>query len=218
MGAKNLVGQKFGRLTVIRRYEYNLVQGHSSRAQWVCVCDCGKEHITTTSSLTRGCTASCGCLKQDIAHTQKANLKHGYCTDANRHPLYNIWKEIKQRCFNPNHKEYKYYGGRGITICEEWKDNPKAFIEWGLSHGYKKGLSIDRIDNDGNYEPSNCQFLTRSQNTKKEKGRILVVCGISHDCSDWSRILGHRHSYINRILHRKGYDYTINLIKERANL
>lgn len=119
MRAKNLVGQKFGRLTVIRRYEYNLVQGHSSRAQWVCVCDCGNEHITTTSRLTSGCTASCGCLKQDTAHTQKANLKHGYCTDVNKHPLYSIWAEIKQRCFNPNHKEYKHYGDRGITICEE---------------------------------------------------------------------------------------------------
>ncbi|HDY89897.1 MAG TPA: hypothetical protein ENH82_17485 [bacterium] len=86
-----------------------------------------------------------------------------------KHPLYSVWRNIKQRCSNPNIPGYKYYGGKGIKVCEEWLNNPKAFIEWALANGYKKGLDIDRIDNNGDYKPNNCQFISHAKNSRKRK-------------------------------------------------
>ena len=89
--------------------------------------------------------------------------KHGHCY----HPIYKVWAAMKQRCYNENYPEYYYYGGRGISICVEWKDYPRIFVEWALNNGWEKGLFIDRINNDGNYEPDNCQWITQSENTKR---------------------------------------------------
>jgi len=87
---------------------------------------------------------------------------HGYY----KHPLYKVWSAIRERCINKNCSTYEYYGGRGIDICNDWLNNPRAFIEWALCHGWEKGLQIDRIDNDGNYQPSNCRFVTRGDNAR----------------------------------------------------
>ena len=98
------------------------------------------------------------------------NYKHGGCREYNRKPPYAIWDGMKQRCENPNSVPYKWYGKRGIKVCSEWADKETGFISfrgWALAHGYKPGLSIDRINNDGNYKPSNCQWLTRSENKRK---------------------------------------------------
>lgn len=87
--------------------------------------------------------------------------------------IYNIWRSMKQRCYNPNHTSYYAYGGRGIKVCEEWKDNAQAFIEWAIKNGYADNLTLDRIDNDKNYQPSNCQWITQSMNSKKApKGTV----------------------------------------------
>ena len=108
-------------------------------------------------------------------------FKHGYSLTNNRHPLYNVWKSIKQRCLNPKNADYKDYGMRSITICDEWKSNPKSFMEWGISHGYQKGLYIDRINNNGNYSPENCRFVTAkvsASNKRSQRKKSNLPIGV----------------------------------------
>ncbi len=145
---KDYSGKRFGRLTVLEHVGYD----KHGRAQWRCLCDCGKETTVASSNLRAGYTRSCGCLFQE--------MNKGITRDGNKaSKLYMIWAGMKDRCLNPNNKKYARYGGRGITICQEWmKFEP--FMEWSLSHGYMGGLSIDRIDNDKGYYPENCQWTT----------------------------------------------------------
>lgn len=121
--------------------------------QWLCRCDCGKETISASSNLRRGVSASCGCVR--IKH-------HGKNTS-----LYRTWGQMKSRCSNTKAPCWKRYGGRGIKVCDEWINDFAAFRTWALANGYKPGLTIDRVDNDGNYAPENCQWLTLSENSKK---------------------------------------------------
>ena len=146
----DLTGQRFGHLVVI---EY---AGRNERREslWRCLCDCGNESIVRGDVLRRGTTESCGCGK---------GLKHGH----HRKPWYPSYKAMMERCYLPSSGNYKRYGGKGVTVCEEWHDINK-FAEWVETSGYAPGLTIDRIDPLGNYEPSNCQWLTRSENSKKQ--------------------------------------------------
>ena len=124
---------------------------------------CGEEFKANTYSINRGNTKSCGCYqKRRTSETQKT---HGL----NSTRLYKIWKEIKRRTLNPKHKQYKDYGGRGITICDEWKNDFMPFYNWALSNGYSDELSIDRIDNDGNYCPENCRWTTRTMQSRNQR-------------------------------------------------
>lgn len=113
--------------------------------------------------------------------------------DDNDVRLYSIWKGMNKRCNNPNCKDYRWYGGKGVKVCEEWQDYLK-FREWALQHGYIIGLTIDRIDNRKGYEPSNCQWLTQSENSKKRQKygnkTILEYKGENHSFRDWSIITG----------------------------
>ncbi len=144
--------QRFGRLLVI---EFAYVK--SSEAYWKCLCDCGNEKIVRRTNLRSGRTKSCGCLY----------TKHGAAGKTKKLPkLYGAWISMKQRCYNPNCKSYKRYGGRKIRVCDEWSEYI-PFRDWALLNGYKEGLSIDRKENDGNYEPYNCQWITQSENVKK---------------------------------------------------
>ena len=158
MKINDLTGIRFGRL---------VVTGFSHRVDsnrdyiWNCICDCGKKIAASRRNLKSGNTKSCGCLQKDRAST--ANLVHG----GGRTRLYDAWKGMRQRCKNPNHIAYKYYGSRGIRVCEEWDNNFPSFRKWAISMGYPRLCSIDRINPDGNYEPSNCQLLTKSENTAK---------------------------------------------------
>lgn len=153
----DLEGRKFGRLLVIR----NTGRKQGTHAIFLCRCDCGNLIEIINSNIIRGNTKSCGCLMKDRA--SEANLKHG---DA-RSRLYGIWCGMKSRCLKSNDSAYKYYGGRDIVICPEWKNNYLIFKAWALANGYADNLGIDRINNNGNYEPSNCQWITQSENSKK---------------------------------------------------
>lgn len=173
MKLKNVInkGDRFGRLLVLEQLPNN---------QWgnrvfLCRCDCGIERTYQASALYRGRAQSCGCL-----HKERVT-KHGdSLTEKTRTSLYKKWSGIKSRCNNSNMQDYRYYGARGITYSPEWEDY-RNFKEWALSSGYQDGLEIDRIDPDGNYEPSNCRWVTHRQqdynkrNTLRYKGEPLKL-------------------------------------------
>lgn len=152
----DLTGQRFGLLTVIERVE-NTNRGC---VRWLCKCDCGKETKTTTAHLRSGHTKSCGCL--GLKHATEAKITHGQ----SKTPLYRVFLSMHNRCELTTSREYKWYGAKGIKVCEEWKDF-QTFANWAYSHGYEKGLTIDRIDPKGIYCPENCEWVTRSENTKR---------------------------------------------------
>lgn len=159
----NLVGQKFNMLTVLEFYD---VQNGMSR--WLCQCDCGKILPVYGRHLKSGNTMSCGCYHK--AHNKEYNYKHGESGTR----LYNIWGHMKSRCNNPNKKTYRWYGGKGIKVCDQWKDFTN-FREWALNNGYKENLTIDRIDSNKNYCPENCQWLTMKENNDKDRRRYAGI-------------------------------------------
>ena len=169
---KNLQGQKFGRLIVLKE---------SDRRQkgiiWTCLCICGKFKEVRSDHLIAGRIKSCGCFR--IEHSRNHLIKVMEKNKGEHHSqykhggtgtkLHDAWRNMKSRCFNPNTIGYKYYIGKGITICSEWKDNYKTFKFWAILSGYRDGLTIDRIDSNGNYEAENCQWLTKSEHSKKTR-------------------------------------------------
>lgn len=182
------VGRRFGRLLVIERAEDAINPNGKRVVRYKCLCDCGNEKVVRKLHLTNGKTISCGCY-----HREKlgdGRRKHGL---AHKDRLYKVWLNMKNRCYNKNNNHYKNYGERGITVCDEWKDDFQAFYDWCKSHGYEEeiresgrnNLTIDRIDVDGNYEPSNCRFITNKENclnkrntmSDEERYKICPICG-----------------------------------------
>ena len=169
----DITGQKFGRLTAIEKTNKKNSKGYL----WYCKCDCGNICYTNSYRLRSGHTKSCGCITK----------KHGFFGTR----IYKIWDSMKQRCYNPKCDAYMNYGGRGITICDEWKNDFMSFCNWSMNNGYSDNLTIDRIDVNGNYEPSNCRWaddIIQHNNTRKNphfeyKGEI-------HTIPEWSRITG----------------------------
>ena len=181
------IGQKFGRLTVIERAEDAVNPDESKSVRYKCKCDCGNEKIVRKFHLVSGATVSCGCFYKEKRYGKRT---HGF---SHKERLYSLWLNIKDRCYNPNNNRYSSYGGRGITICDEWKNDYVSFRNWCMSNGYREeirdsgrnNLTIDRINVDGNYEPDNCRFITNKENclnkrntmSDDERYKICPVCG-----------------------------------------
>lgn len=159
------IGEKYGRLTIKKPVKW-------TKKQWfyLCKCDCGKETVVGIKALMDGNTKSCGCFQQE--QLLKRITKHGLRYSE----LYGRWKTMKSRCYNKNFPKYKIYGARGIKICDEWRNDFQAFYNWAIKSGFKKGLTIDRIDVNGNYEPSNCRWATaKEQANNKRNNKNMAV-------------------------------------------
>ncbi|MEQ2424387.1 hypothetical protein [Enterocloster hominis (ex Hitch et al. 2024)] len=173
----DLTGQKFGMWTVLY---------YVGDSKWQCRCDCGTIREVKGVTLRNQSSTNCGCVKR----------KHGM----EGTKLYRLWSHMKERCDSPKFKSYKDYGGRGITYCEEWKEF-KAFMEWALQNGYQEEMTLDRINVNGNYEPSNCRFISNlEQQRNKRNSRLVTINGDTKAVSEWAEISGlDRHTILYRL-------------------
>lgn len=165
---KDITGQRFGRLTAVRF----IGRDKNHHSIWLFKCDCGNDFDCLDGRVKTGNTKSCGCLSFEskssrsraaLKIAQAACVTHGHTGTR----IYRIYKGMKNRCNNPNAPCYGYYGGKGITICDEWIGSPGAFIEWAMSHGYTDELTIERKDSDKGYCPENCEWISQSEQARR---------------------------------------------------
>ncbi len=195
---KDLSGRRFGRWFVVGRAE----SGHRGSTMWKCVCDCGTERNVVSGNLLNGGSKSCGCRKADLAaEMSKRNITHGL-HDA---PEYQVWSQMKARCCNRRHRSYRYYGGRGISVCKEWLGSFKRFYsDMGPRPSSKH--SLDRIDNDGNYEPGNCRWATRTEQANNTRRcQFVEFNGETKTVTQWAGQIGIPPDRLFYRLH-KGWD------------
>lgn len=188
---ENLQGKRFGKLVVLNRED-----NRKKSTMWECICDCGNKTITSASDLKSRKTQSCGCLKYESRNFTH-NLSHTR--------LYKIWMGMKQRCEKSYCHAYKWYGERGISVCSKWKENFQEFYDWSMNNGYADNLTIDRIDVNGNYEPSNCRWIPigeQARNTRVSK--YITYKEETKSVEEWSRITGIKHNTLLGRL-RSGY-------------
>ena len=197
----DLKGKRIGMLTVLERVEND----HNGKPMWLCLCDCGNEKVISSSALTNG-VKSCGCYRRDWA--RDTHIKHGFTShNEKKERLFSVWWRMQQRCNDPHTPHYKNYGGRGITVCEAWH-NYGVFREWAYAHGFiedAKGnqCSIDRIDTNGNYEPSNCRWVTQKQQARNMRTNHLVTLDGRTACvAEWAEDYGIKYSTLLSRLNR----------------
>lgn len=190
---EDLTGKRFGRLVVIRRDKDHYQPSGHHRPMWLCRCDCGNEKIILQTNLKRRTTRSCGCLQKE--ELSKRARSHGGW--ANNERLFDIWLGIRKRCNNENDARYPNYGGRGVSICDEW-DDYSSFRDWAMSHGYADNLSIDRIDVNGDYCPDNCRWATNIEQQNNRRSCVYITYGNeTHTLKEWSRIRGIKYSTLH---------------------
>ena len=184
----DLTGKRFGKWSVVE---------YAGNSKWMCVCDCGTTREVSTANLNSGNTHSCGCYKRET--TIKNNTTHGM----NKTPLHSRWLDIKDRCYNAHDKNYVNYGGRGIGVCDEWKDDFMAFHDWAVANGFRKELTIDRIDNNKDYSPQNCRWVDRAtQNRNTRRNHYVTIDGETKTVMDWALTVGINESLIRARLKR----------------
>lgn len=183
---KNITGMRFGRLVAIRkeRSEWNK-EKRQYISYWLFKCDCGNEKVINKYAVTHGRVLSCGCFA--IQKTIEKNTKHGLFKVEKR--LYRCWQDMKNRCYNEKIEKYKRYGGRGIKVCEEWKDNFEKFYDWATSNGYRNDLTLDRIDFNGNYYPDNCRWVTWKEQARNTSRNVHIeMNGEVKILTEWLKI------------------------------
>lgn len=205
---KDVTGQRFGLLTVIKRVE-NDKQGNS---RWLCKCDCENTAIVSGKDLQRAHTKSCGCLHEKHSKSQTR--------------LYRVWRGMKTRCLNSKYPYYSNYGGRGVQVCEEWKNDFQTFYDWAMKNGYnekaKRGeCTLDRIDNNGNYEPNNCRWTTNKQQSRNRRtNHLLTYKGKTQNIIQWVEETGiSRSVFVSRLQNgwnmEKIIKTPVNYLKEK---
>lgn len=190
----DLVGMRFGYLTVIDfSHTY---KGHS---YWRCVCECGGHTVARGSHLKSGNITTCGCRIGRITHGESGTR------------LYAVWNNMRERCRNPKSREYPRYGERGIIVCDEWLNDFQAFYNWAMANGYDETAprgqcTIDRINNDGNYEPSNCRWVTaKVQANNTRRTRFIEFNGERYSVTEWARRLGINQSTLSMRINKYGW-------------
>lgn len=182
----DLTGQRFGRLVVVSRAE-NTKRG---QARWVCQCDCGNITEVKGGALRSGATKSCGCYQRD--RTAQSCITHG----GTKSRLYLVWAGMKQRCLNINNSRYAAYGGRGIRICDEWENDFAMFRDWAFANGYDENApfgacTLDRINNDGDYEPSNCRWIEQKEQARNQRTNVNIgFCEKTQTVTQWAEERG----------------------------
>ena len=188
----DLTGKRFGKLTVIRR------EGTNKRglATWLCQCDCGNTKTVCGRELVVGDTKSCGC-------SRRTTRTHGM----SKTRLYRIWSGMKVRCLNQNSHAYEYYGGKGITVCEEWVNDFERFRKWAVGHGYSDELTIERIDLGKGYSPDNCKWITQAEQTQNRRRCIFVtIDGRTMNLQQWCNELGVNYKLVHNRIHKLGWE------------
>lgn len=192
-----MIGEKFNKLVVLKRIENDKF----GNTKWLCQCECGNKKEVLGIHLRSGHTKSCGCLQKEnckkIIHKPKHNMS--------RTRLYRIWNGMKNRTNQKStlkNTSFKNYSGRGISVCENWKTF-ENFYKWSLENGYNDNMTIDRIDPNGNYEPSNCRWTTmKEQNNNRRNNRNITFNGIEHNVTQWNEMLGFPKGLLANRLHR----------------
>lgn len=183
----DIAGEKYGRLTAIR---FNKINSHND-SEWLFKCDCGKEHAAPAYAVKNGKIRSCGCLKLEMSVS--ANTKHGL----HETRLYRTWCDMRRRCSDQNRPDWANYGGRGITVCDEWQKDFQQFYDWAMAHGYADGLLIERKNNDRGYCPENCEWVTkRQQNNNTRANHKITAFGRTQNLQQWADESGIGHATI----------------------
>lgn len=198
---KDISGMTFERLKAISMHHVT-----KGRCYWTCECECGNTVIVRESSLVSGYTKSCGCLRKEIL----LNETHGMTGTR----LYRIYRGMKECCYNKNVPEYKNYGGRGIRVCQEWLEEFMNFYNWAMQNGYRDDLTIDRKDNDKDYCPENCRWVTyKMQSNNKRNNLYVLYNGNKITISELSDITGKKYEFLRKHFHRKDLDKEIKGIE-----
>ncbi len=200
---KDLTGQRFGRLVVMYQNGFRYKPSGQRTVLWHCKCDCGVEKDIPSSTLRNGRSRSCGCLNSDLA--SERSYRHGGCTNGKLEGIYKIWRDMKGRCYQKSNNRYNIYGGRGIKVCKEWLDY-SAFREWALANGYKAGLSIDRIDVNGDYCPENCRWATDTeQANNRRSNHFITAFGKTKTIAEWAKEFDLKYSTLYARLSKNGW-------------
>lgn len=186
----DIIGVRFGRL-IVQSYSHSekRTKSNGSKHYYNCLCDCSNTCIKERCSLKCGNTSSCGCIRSEMLtkRNKETGSLHGDSVKYER--LHNSWSAMLNRCDHTNNKNYDLYGGRGIKVCDEWH-KWEVFRDWALDNGYNDGLTIDRIDRNGNYEPSNCRWVTMDvQANNKSNNKYITYQGRTQSLADWCREL-----------------------------
>jgi len=202
----DLTGQKFGLLTVI-----GLAETETRKTYWVCKCDCGNMKTVRSDSLLCGAIKSCGCIKRK---QDEVNLTKNHRHKMSGTRIYSEWQGMKGRCYNKGSARYADWGGRGIKVCEQWRNSFESFYTWAMANGYQDNLTIDRIDNNGNYCPENCRWVGQQEQCRNRRSNINITIGNStRTLMEWCEIFQVDYTNVNARYHRNKnatIDYLFN--------